>query len=59
VLGDFRIQQPIMIEAHERAHEAIRKASNDRFLVGVTLSLNDERAPGHPAPAAWRPSRLR
>jgi beta-glucosidase len=45
VLGDFRIQQPIMIEAHERAHEAIRKASNDRFLVGVTLSLNDERAP--------------
>ena len=45
VLGDFRIQQPIMIEAHERAHEAIRKASNDRYLVGVTLSLNDERAP--------------
>lgn len=45
VLGDFRIQQPIMIEAHERAHEAIRKASNDRYLVGVTLSLNDDRAP--------------
>ncbi len=45
VLGDFRIQQPIMIEAHERAHEAIRKASNDRYPVGVTLSLNDERAP--------------
>jgi beta-glucosidase len=45
VLGDFRIQQPIMIEAHERAYEAIRKASNDRYLVGVTLSLNDERAP--------------
>lgn len=45
VLGDFRIQQPIMIEAHERAYEAIRKASNDRYLVGVTLSLNDDRAP--------------
>jgi beta-glucosidase len=45
VLGDFRIQQPIMIEAHERAYQAIRKASNDRYPVGVTLSLNDERAP--------------
>jgi beta-glucosidase len=45
VLGDFRIQQPIMIEAHERAYEAIRKASSDRYPVGVTLSLNDERTP--------------
>lgn len=45
VLGDFRVQQPIMIEAHERAHAAIRKVANDRFPVGITLSLNDERAP--------------
>ncbi|WP_233247723.1 glycoside hydrolase family 1 protein [Caulobacter endophyticus] len=45
VLGDFRVQQPIMIEAHERAYEAIHKASNGRYPVGVTLSLNDERAP--------------
>lgn len=46
VLGDFRIQQPIMIEAHNRAYDAIKAAASNRFLVGVTLSLNDERANG-------------
>ena len=43
MLGDFRIQQPIMIEAHNRAYEAIKAASGGRFPVGITLSLNDER----------------
>jgi beta-glucosidase len=43
MLGDFRIQQPIMIEAHDRAYEAIKKTSQGRFPVGVTLALNDER----------------
>lgn len=45
VLGDFRVQQPIMIEAHEAAWAAIKEVSGGRFPVGVTLSLNDERAP--------------
>jgi len=46
MLGDFRIQQPIMVEAHARAYEAIKAAGGD-FPVGVTLSLNEERpAPG-------------
>ncbi|GFE83311.1 beta-glucosidase [Steroidobacter agaridevorans] len=43
MLSDFRIQQPIMIEAHNRAYDAIKQASAGRFPVGVTLSLNDER----------------
>lgn len=43
LLGDFRVQQPIMIEAHNRAYEAIRKATGDRIPVGVSLALNDER----------------
>ncbi|MBB6091215.1 beta-glucosidase [Povalibacter uvarum] len=43
MLGDFRIQQPIMVEAHDRAYEAIKGASGSRFPVGVTLALNDER----------------
>jgi beta-glucosidase len=46
MLGDFRIQQPIMVEAHARAYEAIKAAGAD-FPVGITLSLNEER----PAPA--------
>ena len=46
MLGDFRIQQPIMIEAHNRAYDAIKQASGGRFPVGVTLALNDERARG-------------
>lgn len=43
MLSDFRIQQPIMIEAHNRAYEAIKKTSAGRFPVGITLALNDER----------------
>lgn len=43
MLSDFRIQQPIMIEAHNRAYDAIKQASAGRFPLGVTLSLNDER----------------
>jgi beta-glucosidase len=46
MLGDFRIQQPIMIEAHNRAYDEIHSASGGRFPVGVTLSLNDERTHG-------------
>jgi beta-glucosidase len=44
LLGDFRVQQPIMIEAHARAYDAINGASGGRFPVGVTLSLNDDKA---------------
>lgn len=44
MLGNFRVQQPIMIEAHNRAYEAIKRVSGDRSPVGVTLALNDERA---------------
>jgi beta-glucosidase len=41
------VQQPIMVEAHNRAYEAIKKASGGRIEVGVTLAMNDERrAPG-------------
>lgn len=47
VLGDFAIQTPIMIEAHERAYEAIKAESGGAFPVGITLALNDER-PGTP-----------
>lgn len=47
MIGDFRIQQPIMIEAHNEACAAIRTATGGRVPVGVTLSLNDER-PGTP-----------
>lgn len=48
VLADFRIQQPIMVEAHNRAYETIKAASNGRIEVGVTLAMQDER----PAPDA-------
>ncbi|HEX2560748.1 glycoside hydrolase family 1 protein [Phenylobacterium sp.] len=43
MLGDFRIQQPIMVEAHARAYEAIRSIAGDAFPVGITLALNEER----------------
>lgn len=47
MLGDFRVQQPIMIEAHAEAYEAIRAAARGAYPVGITLSLNEERpAPG-------------
>lgn len=46
MLGDFRTQQPIMIEAHARAYDAIKAASGGRFPVGVTLSLNDDQPAG-------------
>jgi beta-glucosidase len=46
LLGDFRVQQPIMIEAHARAYDAIKAVSSDRFPVGVTLALNDDQAAG-------------
>lgn len=46
MLGDFRVQQPIMIEAHARAYDAIKAASGGRFPVGVTLALNDDRSGG-------------
>ncbi|HEV2597881.1 family 1 glycosylhydrolase [Sphingopyxis sp.] len=44
-LTDWKVQQPIMIEAHHKAREAIRAASNGRIEVGFTLSLPDDRAP--------------
>jgi beta-glucosidase len=46
MVGDFKIQQPIMIEAHARAYDAIKTASKDAFAVGVTLSLNNDIATG-------------
>lgn len=45
LLADFRIQQPIMLEAHARAYDAIKKIRPD-LPVGVTLSLNDDQAAG-------------
>lgn len=44
-LSDWKVQQPVMIEAHNRAREAIRQASGGRIEVGFTLSLPDDRAP--------------
>ena len=46
VLGDFRLQTPIIIEAHERAREAIRRETSGRDPVGLSLAVNDERAGG-------------
>ena len=46
MFGDFRVQQPIMIEAHARAFDAIKAVSSDHFPVGVTLALNDDQAAG-------------
>ena len=39
-------QQPIMIEAHARAYDAIKAASGGRFPVGVTLALTDDQPVG-------------
>ena len=47
VMGDFRIQTPIIIEAHERAYEIIRRETGGRVAVGLTVAVNDER-PGSP-----------
>ncbi|MBN9465155.1 family 1 glycosylhydrolase [Brevundimonas sp.] len=46
VLGDFRLQTPIIIEAHERAREVIRRETGGRVPVGLSLAVNDERAGG-------------
>lgn len=46
MLGDFRVQQPIMIEAHNRACDAIRETSGGGFPVGITLALNEDRPHG-------------
>jgi beta-glucosidase len=43
MLGNSAIQQPIMIEAHDRACAAVREASAGRLPVGVTLALNEEK----------------
>jgi beta-glucosidase len=40
-------QQPITVEAHSRAYDAIKAISGDRFPVGVTLAINDDK-PGQP-----------
>lgn len=44
-LADFRVQQPIMLEAHARAYEAIKAVRPD-LPVGFTLSLSDDQATG-------------
>ncbi len=44
-LSDWKVQRPVMIEAHNRARAAIRRASGGRIEVGFTLSLPDDRAP--------------
>ena len=46
LLSDFRVQQPIMIEAHARAYDAIKAASRGSFPVGVTLATERRRAAG-------------
>lgn len=46
-LSNWTVQQPIMIEAHLRAYDAIKTASKGRMAVGFTLSLPDERDPDH------------
>jgi beta-glucosidase len=45
VLSDWKITQPIMIETHNRAVEAIHVASRGRVKAGVTLALSDDRDP--------------
>lgn len=45
MIGDWQVQQPIMIEAHNKAYDAIKAASGNNFPVGITLALADERAP--------------
>lgn len=39
-------QQPIQIEAHARAMEAIKAATKGRVPVGLTLAVNDDSAAG-------------
>jgi beta-glucosidase len=46
MFADPRVQQPIMLEAHARAYDAIKTATGGRFPVGVTLALNDDRPAG-------------
>jgi beta-glucosidase len=41
--ADFRVQQPIMIEAHARAYDAIKAASGGRYPVGICLALIDDQ----------------
>jgi beta-glucosidase len=45
IFGDFHIQQPIMLEAHARAYDAIKTASGGKIPVGVTLAINDDLPP--------------
>ncbi len=45
LIGDPRTQQPLMIEAHARAYDAIKAASGGAFPVGVTLALNNDLPP--------------
>ena len=44
VLSDFRIQTPIIVEAHERAYDVIRRETGGRVPVGLTVAVNDERS---------------
>lgn len=44
-LTDWKLQQANMIEAHNRARDAIRGASGGRIEVGFSLSLPDDRDP--------------
>ena len=43
IMADFHVQQPIMIEAHARAYDAIKTASGGKVPVGITLALNDDQ----------------
>jgi len=43
ITADSQVQQPIMIEAHARAYDAIKAASGGKFPVGITLALNDDQ----------------
>lgn len=45
IFGDPHIQDAVMLEAHARAYDAIKAASNGAFPVGVTLALNDDQPP--------------
>jgi beta-glucosidase len=43
IIADFHVQQPIMIEAHSRAYDAIKAGSGGKYPVGITLALNDDQ----------------
>ena len=45
LFADNAVQQPILLEAHSRAYEAIKSVRPD-LPVGVTLSLNDDQPAG-------------